>query len=195
LNVELVVAASAQPYGAYRYPKKLQRERESIRVVSRLSELLDQKTEQPKLPVAGAEISPLDSQKQMSSIEVVRPMYKDEQSSPDKLAVSIGADATAAMSSVERQGIRAGDRAVVRYLDDNKSATYILSDTQNDPTNGVLSVTSPLGKQLLGHVEGDEIEFEVGGRLRPVLVISATANQEMIFARLPQSVSLSGKST
>ena len=60
---------------------------------------------------------------------------------------------------------------MIRYLDDNKTATYTLSDVRNDPTNGVLSVTSPLGKQLLGLVEEDETEFEVGGRLRPVLIV------------------------
>ena len=73
-------------------------------------------------------------------------------------------------NGVSRQDIQTGDRIVIRYLDDNKTATYTLSDARNDPTNGVLSVTSPLGEQLLGLAEGDETEFEVGGRLRPVLI-------------------------
>jgi len=60
---------------------------------------------------------------------------------------------------------------VIRYLDDNKTATYTLSDVRNDPANGVLSVTSPLGKQLLGLVEEDEAEFEVGGRLRRASIV------------------------
>jgi len=72
---------------------------------------------------------------------------------------------------VLRQPIQTGDRIVIRYLDDNKTATYTLSDVRNDPANGVLSVTSPLGKQLLGLVEEDEAEFEVGGRLRRASIV------------------------
>ena len=72
---------------------------------------------------------------------------------------------------LQTAGIRAGDRIVVRYLDDNKTATYTLSGERDDPTNGLLSVASPLGKQLLGLVEEDEAEFEVDGRTRRVLVV------------------------
>ena len=70
-----------------------------------------------------------------------------------------------------RQGIRPGDRITIRYLDDNKTTTLTLSYERNDPTNGVLSVASPLGKQVIGLVEGDETEFEVAGRLRPILIV------------------------
>jgi transcription elongation GreA/GreB family factor len=72
---------------------------------------------------------------------------------------------------LQTAGIRTGDRIVVRYLDDNKTATYTLSGERDDPTNGLLSVASPLGKQLLGLVEEDEAEFEVDGRTRRVLVV------------------------
>jgi TPR repeat protein len=69
-------------------------------------------------------------------------------------------------------GMRSGDRVVIRYLDDNKTATHTLSNARNDPANGVLSVASPLGEQLLGRVEGDETEFEVAGRLRRILIVA-----------------------
>jgi HJR/Mrr/RecB family endonuclease len=81
-------------------------------------------------------------------------------------------DLPTTLSGVTRKGIRPGDRIVIRYLDDNKTATLTLSDERNDPANGVLSVASPLGKQVIGLVEGDETELEVAGRLRPVLIIS-----------------------
>ncbi|AWN42605.1 AAA domain-containing protein [Methylobacterium durans] len=68
-------------------------------------------------------------------------------------------------------GIGAGDRVVVRYLDDNKTAAFTLSLGRDDATNGFLPVTSPLGAKLLGSAEEDEIEFEAGGRLRRVLVL------------------------
>jgi tetratricopeptide (TPR) repeat protein/transcription elongation GreA/GreB family factor len=67
------------------------------------------------------------------------------------------------------EAVRPGDRITLRHLDDNNAATYTLSDTRSDPAGGMLSLTSPLGSQLVGLVEGDETEFEVDGRVRPVL--------------------------
>ena len=69
--------------------------------------------------------------------------------------------------------IRAGDRVVIRYLDDNKVATFTLSRERHDPTNGILSVTSPLGSRLIGLAEEDEADFEVDGRSRRVLIVRA----------------------
>jgi very-short-patch-repair endonuclease len=69
------------------------------------------------------------------------------------------------------KGMQPGDRVVIRYLDDNKTATFTLSGERNDPTNGLLSVTSPLGKQLIGLVDEDETEFEVDGQIRRVLIV------------------------
>jgi transcription elongation GreA/GreB family factor len=68
-------------------------------------------------------------------------------------------------------GVRLGDRVVVRYLDDNKTATFTLSAERNDPANGLLSVTSPLGKKIVGLVEEDETEFETDGHVRRVLIV------------------------
>jgi very-short-patch-repair endonuclease len=73
--------------------------------------------------------------------------------------------------TVKSTGIQLGDRIIVRYLDDNKSMSFVLKSERDDPVNGVLSVTSPLGSQLLGCNEEDEVEFEVGGVVRRVLVM------------------------
>jgi transcription elongation GreA/GreB family factor len=67
-------------------------------------------------------------------------------------------------------GIRVGDRVVIRYLDDNKTATFTLSSTRDDLTGGFLATHSPLGKELIGLTEEDETEFDVDGRTRRVLV-------------------------
>jgi len=69
------------------------------------------------------------------------------------------------------KGVQPGDRVIIRYLDDNKTATFTLSRERNDPTNGFLSVTSPLGRQLIGLVEEDETEFEIDGQIRRVLIV------------------------
>ena len=100
-----------------------------------------------------------------------QPLSETEQRLFDKQGLSGSADTAATTNGVTRQGIRTGDRIAIRYLDDNKTATYTLTDVRNDPANGVLSVTSPLGKQLLGLVEEDETEFEVVGRLRRVSIV------------------------
>ncbi len=102
-----------------------------------------------------------------------QPLSETEQQLFYKQGLSSGAD-TATTNGVSRQGIQMGDRIVIRYLDDNKTATYTLSDA---PANGVLSVSSPLGKQLLGLVEGDETEFEVGGLLHRVLIDHVIASK------------------
>jgi transcription elongation GreA/GreB family factor len=67
--------------------------------------------------------------------------------------------------------VHSGDRVVIRYLDDKKTATFTLSGERHDPTNGLLSVASPLGKQLIGLVEEDETEFEIDGHVRRVLIV------------------------
>lgn len=68
-------------------------------------------------------------------------------------------------------GIRIGDRLIVRYLDDNKSAAFTLSRDRDDPSNGVLGAASPLGRELLGLAEEDEVEFETAGQVRRVLIV------------------------
>jgi very-short-patch-repair endonuclease len=74
-------------------------------------------------------------------------------------------------------GIQLGDRIIVRYLDDNKNMSFVLKSDGDDPVNGVLSVASPLGSQLLGCNEEDEVEFEAGGVVRRVLIVQADRGQ------------------
>lgn len=67
--------------------------------------------------------------------------------------------------------IRVGDRVVVRYLDDGKSVAFTLSNARDDITNGFLAVSSPLGRELIGSAEEDEVEFGTGDGVRRVLVL------------------------
>jgi hypothetical protein len=57
--------------------------------------------------------------------------------------------------------------------------SFVLSGERDDPVNGVLSATSPLGSQLLGCNEEDEVEFEAGGVVRRVLVVRADRGQPL----------------
>lgn len=70
-------------------------------------------------------------------------------------------------------GIKVGDSIVVRYLDDNKTNSFVLSHDRHDPVNGLIGAETPFGKQILGFNEEDEIEIEDAGRRRRVLIVRA----------------------
>jgi transcription elongation GreA/GreB family factor len=73
--------------------------------------------------------------------------------------------------AAEQGGIQVGDRVIIRYLDDNKSVSFILTADRHDPTNGYVSVSNPLGAILLGCNEEDEVEIETSGAVRRALVV------------------------
>lgn len=55
-------------------------------------------------------------------------------------------------------GLRAGDRVVLRRIGDGTTASYTLSAERDDPVNGWLGIGTPLGAALLGRSVEDEIE-------------------------------------
>lgn len=73
--------------------------------------------------------------------------------------------------SAAQAGIQIGDRIIVRYLDDNKTISFVLSGERDDPINGIVNASSPLGSRLLGCNEEDEVEFEANSVVRRVLVV------------------------
>jgi very-short-patch-repair endonuclease/transcription elongation GreA/GreB family factor len=83
----------------------------------------------------------------------------------------IAAESTKLNTATARSGIEVGDSVIVRYLDDNKTVSFTLSRDRDDPVNGFVSVSSPLGSQLLGCNEEDEVEFLANGVARRVLIV------------------------
>jgi transcription elongation GreA/GreB family factor len=67
-----------------------------------------------------------------------------------------------------------GDRVVIRYLDAEPSRPefLIISDTADDPMNGYLLLSSPLGQALSQGSPGDELSFQTGDKERSVLFVS-----------------------
>jgi hypothetical protein len=67
-----------------------------------------------------------------------------------------------------------GDRVIIRYIDDERARpeSYTLSDKNNDPKNGVLSLLSPLGRALSEAALGDELSVRDGDRERTVLFVA-----------------------
>jgi very-short-patch-repair endonuclease len=84
-----------------------------------------------------------------------------------------------------RDGIAIGDRVVIQYLDDRKQLVVTLTGDRNDSVNGFLSYASPLGAELLGKSEEDEIEITVEGRTRRVLILKVERLAKPIETRSP----------
>ena len=64
-----------------------------------------------------------------------------------------------------------GDRVVIRYNDDpDRRLTVFLSDTTNDPSNGIVHFDEPLGEAVIGAAVGDEIEVQISGNIRVAVV-------------------------
>ena len=80
-------------------------------------------------------------------------------------------------------GLLAGDRIMIRYLDDPRSRQecYILTDKANDPTNGI-SPFSPLAKALSDALPGDEVSLSLGDRERTVLFVSLDREARKVAA-------------
>ncbi|ARP99675.1 AAA domain-containing protein [Pseudorhodoplanes sinuspersici] len=73
--------------------------------------------------------------------------------------------------AISSTGAKIGDRLVVRYIDENRTISFELTENRDDLVNGQISAASPLGKQLVGANEEDEVEFEANGAVRRVLVM------------------------
>ena len=67
-----------------------------------------------------------------------------------------------------------GDRVVIRYLDVEPSRPefLVISDIADDPMNGYLLLSSPLGQALSQGTPGDELSFQTGDKERTVLFVS-----------------------
>ena len=68
-------------------------------------------------------------------------------------------------------GISLGDRAALRFLDDDKVVTVTLDGARHDPVNGLAGADTPLGRALLGLGDEDEGTYAEDGRERRFLVM------------------------
>ncbi len=70
-------------------------------------------------------------------------------------------------------GIGLGDKVVLIFSDDQKRISVRLSEGRHDLEKGSLSVSSPLGKAILGAEEGEEVDLPLdNGRQRKALIES-----------------------
>jgi very-short-patch-repair endonuclease len=102
---------------------------------------------------------------------ILRPVAHPDLPSGVSHAIAGGSEKPSGTGALAGGGIRVGDRIVVRYLDENKSASLTLSNDRDDPLNGIIASTSPLGRELVGANEEDEVEFTAGDGMRRVLIV------------------------
>jgi transcription elongation GreA/GreB family factor len=64
-----------------------------------------------------------------------------------------------------------GDNVRVRYLTDDKRIIKItISNSQSDPSHGIVHHRTPIASALLGAEAGDEVEILVGSYIRPAII-------------------------
>jgi transcription elongation factor GreA len=76
------------------------------------------------------------------------------------------------LSQIPRDRIAFGSRVVLEDLESEEEVTYeLVMNDDADPKAGRISVTSPLGRGLMGRREGDEVEIRIPSGTRTFEVI------------------------
>ena len=80
------------------------------------------------------------------------------------------------IDDVDTSHANLGTTVKIQDLDNDKSYTYMLVGTEeSDPTDNKISVSSPVGKALVGRSIGDEINVRTPKRMRRLKILSITA--------------------
>jgi transcription elongation GreA/GreB family factor len=74
--------------------------------------------------------------------------------------------------------VEVGDTVRVRYLSDDKRVVHItISDTESDPSRGIVYRATPIAAALLGAEKGEEVEVLVGSYIRPAVIEDISKNR------------------
>jgi len=74
--------------------------------------------------------------------------------------------------------IHIGRTADIEDLDTGRQFTYTLvSEAESDFAAGKISTTSPVGKGLVGHAEGEEVEISVPAGIKRYKVLKVTSGE------------------
>ncbi len=89
-------------------------------------------------------------------------------------------------SGVSPDRVGVGTRVTVRDLESGGNETYtILGAWDGDPDRHVISYLTPIGKALLQHVQGEEVEWELGGKTHRYRIESITVARGEPAGALP----------
>lgn len=76
------------------------------------------------------------------------------------------------LDTLDRQSVRVGNVVKLLNLDTDKEVTYqIVGSIESDPSNGKISYTSPIGREVMGLCVGDGFELEIGGKINEYEVV------------------------
>jgi transcription elongation factor GreA len=68
------------------------------------------------------------------------------------------------LSKIPADKISYGSTVVLADLDSDRKITYrLVSSEESDVSKGMISTVSPIGKSLMGHEEGDELQIRTPG--------------------------------
>ncbi len=85
-------------------------------------------------------------------------------------------------SAKAERRVEVGDTVRVRYLTDDKRIIKItISNTQSDPSHGVVHHRTPVASALLGAEAGDEVEILVGSYIRPAIIEDILKSNNTVF--------------
>jgi len=79
------------------------------------------------------------------------------------------------LSKVPTDRVSYGSKLVLLDLDTDKKVTYkLVSIEESDVKEGLISTTSPIGKSLMGHEEGDEVQIQTPGGVKNYEIVHLT---------------------
>ena len=79
------------------------------------------------------------------------------------------------LSKIPIDKVSYGSTVVVLDLDSNKETTYkLVTSEESNVAEGLISTTSPIGRSLMGHEEGDEVRIQTPGGTRTYEIVKLT---------------------
>jgi very-short-patch-repair endonuclease len=92
----------------------------------------------------------------------------------DKEFTAEKAEPSGVRASTEGEVVEVGDTVIVRFADDNRVRRFRLNPSSHDPDFGEVGHGQPIVQALLGTGIEEEVDLEVGGRQRRVIVEKIT---------------------
>jgi len=79
------------------------------------------------------------------------------------------------LSKIPVDKVSYGSTVLVLDLDSNKETTYkLVTSEESNVAEGLISTTSPIGRSLMGHEEGDEVRIQTPGGIRTYEIVKLT---------------------
>jgi transcription elongation GreA/GreB family factor len=140
---------------------------------TRLAKAQEELAKLPRGPEPGSEPATLSDRQEGDATFPKRQMAGSPQP-PDYLAFSNPNTEMAKVATEEKAELAAvGDLVKIRYLDSpDKTMDIRLTQSRNDPQQGLVSKDSPLGSAILDQEVEDEVQFLANNEVKTVLIVS-----------------------